>query len=397
MTSSISEFATILRNGKSIRQSTDASGIPITRIETISNGTIDSSRVGYANLTLPECEGWLLQEGDILISHINSTKHLGKCAIYQREPRLLVHGMNLLALRVDRKKALPQFVYRMLSNSAFRLQIPRITKNSVNQSSFNISNFKKLRIPLPPLDEQRRIAKILDATDALRTKRREAIAELDELVQSVFLDMFGDPVQNPKGWQVVSGRSAFSELAYGTSSKAHERQEPGSIPILRIPNILGGKVDWTHLKYAVLSERESEKLILKTDDLLLVRSNGNPDYIARCARFKSGKSAAFASYLIRCRIDPRIELSSEFMTALIEFSTFRHRIRREARTTAGNYNLSIKGIQNFKFIKPPLDLQSRFAKIVETIEKQKAQHQKHLDELDHLFQSLQHRAFQGEL
>ena len=78
----------------------------------------------------------------------------------------------------------------------------------------------ELEIPLPPLDEQRRIAEILDAADALRAKRREALAQLDALLQSTFLDMFGDPVTNPKGWEVVTGAEAFEELAYGTSTKA---------------------------------------------------------------------------------------------------------------------------------------------------------------------------------
>ncbi len=80
--------------------------------------------------------------------------------------------------------------------------MPQITKDSVNQSSFNISSFKTLQIPLPPLAEQKRIAAILDKADELRTKRRESLAQLDQLIQSTFLEMFGDPVTNPKGWEI---------------------------------------------------------------------------------------------------------------------------------------------------------------------------------------------------
>ncbi len=97
----ISEIAVLLRNGKSVRQSAGLSGLPITRIETIADGTINPAKVGFADLEASDCTDWLLQDGDILISHINSTKHLGKCAIYQGDPPALVHGMNLLALRVD--------------------------------------------------------------------------------------------------------------------------------------------------------------------------------------------------------------------------------------------------------------------------------------------------------
>ncbi|MGC2547091.1 MAG: hypothetical protein WA426_14680, partial [Silvibacterium sp.] len=85
-----------IRNGLSIKQDRSGEGLPITRIETISVGAIDSSRVGYAGLDIDECRDWLLQPGDILFSHINSVEHIGKCAVYKGVPNHLVHGMNLL-------------------------------------------------------------------------------------------------------------------------------------------------------------------------------------------------------------------------------------------------------------------------------------------------------------
>ncbi|MEZ9440202.1 restriction endonuclease subunit S, partial [Vibrio atlanticus] len=96
-------------------------------------------------------EKYLLKKGDILISHINSTKHLGKCAIYEGDEVNLIHGMNLLSLRVDESKAYPKYVFYMLSSSVFLRQLPKITKNSVNQSSFNVKSFQELKIPLPSL------------------------------------------------------------------------------------------------------------------------------------------------------------------------------------------------------------------------------------------------------
>ena len=103
----------------------------------------------------------------------------------------------------------------MLSSLGFRRQLPRITKDSVNQSSFNISSFIKLQIPLPALAEQKRIAGILDAADALRAKRRESLAQLDNLLQSTFLDMFGDPATNPMGWELKS----FGDLVENEDGK----------------------------------------------------------------------------------------------------------------------------------------------------------------------------------
>ena len=148
-TVAIGEIASLLRNGMSIKQTPDAGGIPITRIETIASGIVNLSRCGYAGLDREDCAGWLLQEGDILISHINSMAHLGKCAIYEQGGREVAHGMNLLNLRVDQGVAHPRYVFRALRSDQFISQISTIAKKSVNQASFNISTFKELEIPLP--------------------------------------------------------------------------------------------------------------------------------------------------------------------------------------------------------------------------------------------------------
>ena len=273
----ISEIAVLLRNGKSVRQSADMNGLPITRIETIADGTINPVKVGFADLEESECADWLLQDGDILISHINSTKHLGKCAIYEGNPPALIHGMNLLALRVDPNVAASRYVYWMLSSTAFRSKLPRITKDSVNQSSFNISSFKKLQVPLPPLAEQKRIAAILDAADALRAKRREALAQLDTLLQSTFLNMFGDPVTNPMGWEVRSlGDLAVKKPNNGVFRRNHEYSESldSGLPVVWVVELFrGNRIDVSESRRLEATQTEIEKYGLLPGDLLFCRSS----------------------------------------------------------------------------------------------------------------------------
>jgi type I restriction enzyme, S subunit len=174
-----------LRNGTSIKQDNNAAGTPITRIETIADWNINPERFGYADVHHNDYPQHLMQKGDILISHINSTKHLGKCALYRGHPEKLIHGMNLLSLRVDKVIACPSYVYHMLCSSDFRRQLPRITKDSVNQSSFNITNFKQLKIPLPPIEEQKRIAAILDKADEIRKKCEKAKEAYTNLLSSL--------------------------------------------------------------------------------------------------------------------------------------------------------------------------------------------------------------------
>jgi type I restriction enzyme S subunit len=196
-TVAIGEIACLLRNGMSIKQSPGAGGIPITRIETIASERINLSRCGYAGLERKDCSGWLLEYGDILISHINSLAHLGKCAIFEDRAHEVAHGMNLLNLRVDQSVALPRFILHALRSKRFVAQISTIAKKSVNQASFNISTFKELEIPLPPLEEQRRIAAILDQAQYIRDKAARRTDLLLALGRSLFIRSFGLPSENP--------------------------------------------------------------------------------------------------------------------------------------------------------------------------------------------------------
>lgn len=196
-TVAIGEIACLLRNGMSIKQLPGAEGIPITRIETIASGSINLSRCGYANLEREDCSGWMLEHGDILISHINSMAHLGKCAIFEEQECEVAHGMNLLNLRVDQSVALPRFILHALRSKRFVAQISTIAKKSVNQASFNISTFKELEIPLPPLEEQRRIAAILDKAQGIKNKAAQRSRLLSALGRSLFVRHFGLPSENP--------------------------------------------------------------------------------------------------------------------------------------------------------------------------------------------------------
>ena len=228
--SNLGEVTKFIRNGKSIKQGSGG-GLPITRIETIASQKIDLEKFGYAGISdESQYSDWLLKAGDILLSHINSVAHLGKCALYKGNPKKLIHGMNLLNLRPQ--KSVIDFSYMLfyLRSSYFKNQLPSITNQSVNQSSFSATNLKKLKIPLPPLDIQKKIATVLDKADQLRQKRKKAIEKLDQLVQSVFLDMFGDPVINPKGWATKKLKNLSKLLSGGTPSRKNPEYFFGNIP-----------------------------------------------------------------------------------------------------------------------------------------------------------------------
>jgi len=165
----------LLRNGLTKRQNKLGNGYPVTRIETIANGCINPDNVGYVeNVTPIEIEKYRLIPGDILFSHINSLEHIGKTAIYEGKPKLLLHGMNLLLIRANPTKIYPYYLLMILRFYRAKSLFRNIAKKAVNQASINQTELKKLEIPLPPLSEQKKIAEILRTIDeAIETKRQK--------------------------------------------------------------------------------------------------------------------------------------------------------------------------------------------------------------------------------
>src|SRR5271165_6753458 len=123
----------------------------ITRIETISAGTVDPLRVGFADLSEEDCSDWLLRPNDILFSHINSVEHIGKCAIYEGYPEKLVHGMNLLCLRCNPDEVVPQYARSLIKSPGFRDRLSNFINKAVNQASVSIGNLKAIKVEVPPL------------------------------------------------------------------------------------------------------------------------------------------------------------------------------------------------------------------------------------------------------
>jgi type I restriction enzyme S subunit len=221
-----------IRNGMNIKQDKSGDGLPITRIETISNSSIDPKRVGFAGLEEADSKDWFLKHGDILFSHINSVEHIGKCAVYEGLPEKLVHGMNLLCLRPDSKQLTPEFAKYLIRGQDFRAKLGAYINKAVNQASVSIGNLKGIQVTVPELEEQRRIAAILDKADALSTKRREALAQLDRLARSIFVEMFGDPATNPKGWSVRTLKDLGKVSTGGTPPSALDDMFGGEIPFI---------------------------------------------------------------------------------------------------------------------------------------------------------------------
>ena len=258
----------------------------------------------------------------------------------------------------------------------------------------------KVEIPLPPLAEQKRIARILDAADALRAKRREALAQLDTLIQSTFLDMFGDPVTNPIEWEVRSlGDLAVKKPNNGVFRRNHEYSESldSGLPVVWVVELFrGNRIDVSESRRLEATQTEIEKYGLLPGDLLFCRSSLKLDGIAYNNVFLGEpEEALFECHLIR--VSPKTDVVNPIFLNLQLRSVPMRALLKSKSKTATMTTIDQQALSSVEVVVPPGSLQSRFAAIGESVEHQKASQRAHLDELDTLFASLQSRAFRGDL
>ena len=390
------EFGTLfhfIRNGMNVKQDKSGDGLPITRIETISASTIDELRVGFAGLRESECHEWLLEPGDILFSHINSVEHIGKCAVYRGAPEKLVHGMNLLCLRCNTAKLWPEFAKYLIRGSEFRTRLSNFINKAVNQASVSIGNLKTIPVSVPSLEGQRRIAEVLDRAEALRAKRRAALAELDSLTQALFLDMFGDPASNPKAFPKKPLASLVRDddtINYGVVQPGDDLDE--GVPLIRVGDLIEGKVRHSALKRIAPAIEAAYKRSRLHGDEILVSCVGSIGVVALANESVKGFNIA--------RAVARIRLSEAtnriFMAAYLSTNFVQRYFTNELRTVS-QPTLNIKQLSETTVVLPPIELQREFARRVTAVEALKTAHRASLSELDTLFATLQHCAFRGEL
>ncbi len=258
-----------------------------------------------------------------------------------------------------------------------------------NRAGLNMGLIGKVQIPLPPLEEQKRIAGILDAADILRAKRREALAKLDDLLQSTFLDLFGDPVTNPKGWEVES-LGNICDVRDGTHDSPKYVDE--GYPLLTSKNFKNGEIDYEGAN--LITEEDFQKINKRSKvdlgDLVMpmIGTIGNPVLVQHEPDFAI-KNVALIKF-------SETSPNNKFVRALLCSHYFDH-ITSKANRGGTQKFVALKDLRGMPIPLPPLDLQQRFAEIVSSVEEQKAKMRKHLLQLDDLFASLQQRAFRGDL
>ena len=358
----ISEF---IRNGVTIKQDISSKeGIPITRIETISKGTIDFNKLGYANIfKIEKYKEWLLKKGDILISHINSEKHLGKSAIYLDNNYDIIHGMNLLCIRAIDKKVFPEYLQLFFKTNQYKKQIKKITKKSVNQASFSVNDFKEILITVPDLNIQEKIIKKIKVLEKILENNKLKLNYLSELTKSLFTRMFGDIKSNDKNWKIYKFSEKLKISSGGTPSKANKIYwENGTISWIG-SNMCNDEIITKNDGKFITEEglKNSSAKIYKMNTVIVALVGATIGKTG-LLKFETSTNQNIAALEIK-----NMDYSPEFLFFLLQ--NLYYKFTELGGDTFKMANLSF--IKNLPLISPPIELQNKFAERIEKIEKLK--------------------------
>lgn len=214
-----------------------------------------------------------------------------------------------------------------------------------------------IQLPVPSLNEQRRIVdrinESLSRVNEIERLRSEAVIEANAILPSMLNSAF---VQLREEYDTAAIGEVAAETRYGTSSKCSST--PIGTPILRIPNVAGGFVNFGDLKYCSLPSRDLDRLVLQQGDLLFVRTNGSRDLVGRCAIFEDGRDEtfAFASYLIRVRL-AEDRMRPHFLSFYLNSTQGRTELDKRRRTSAGQFNINSENLRSIEVPVPPLNVQ----------------------------------------
>ena len=252
---------------------------------------------------------------------------------------------------------------------------------------------------LPSLNEQKRIAAILDKADRLRRQRRFTQTLSDSFLQSVFIKMFGDPLSNSMNWNFTDLGLQLKNIDSGNSPVCEEfRRKHIEWAVLRLSAVTSGRFLPNENKILPSNVKPNPNYEVKTGDVLFTRKN-TEDLVAACALvYEAPPKLLLPDTIFRFKLKDDSKMKNEFLWSLFNERKFRKAVQSMATGSAGSMpNISKDKLNSLQIPLPPLPLQEKFAEIVQKFERVRRQQREATRQAEHLFQTLLHRAFRGEL
>ena len=324
-----------------------------------------------------DCESVLIAgNGDLNIKYYN-----GKFNAYQRTYIIESKDKAILSVR---------FLYYFLCE-----YIDTLRNNSIGGviKYIKLSDLTDINFPLIPIKEQQRVVNILDKAEEIRTKKKLANEKLDEFLKSTFIDMFGDPVTNPKDFPTQK----LNDIATLKNGINFLKGDSGfKVKCLGVSNFKDNNfiVDSTNFNVVEVSNKPSEDYYLKKNDIVFVRSNGSKELVGRTVLIKTEEKIVFSGFCIRCRLTSN--MNPIYLLMLLKTESMKNAFSHDGHG-CNIKSLNQQMLGNLDIIISPLELQNQFAQIVQKVEAQKEKNQKVIEQMDNLFNSLMQQAFKGEL
>lgn len=292
-----------------------------------------------------------------------------------------------------------QFLERYLrSPHAIAYYRVKLKSTTARRRTLNRNDFLSLRVPKPSMSQQTRAVAALDQVDTLRKKRRESIDLIDDLAHSIFIDMFGDPVKNERGWTNVTVSEFVREFQSGKSLAQAPADSKSDIRILKISAVTSGTFSEAESKPAPTGYNPPASHFVRNGDLLFSRANTSELIGATAIVHTDPKNLLLPDKLWRFRWKDESSIDPQFIHYLFRHPSFRDQIARAATGSSGSMkNISQSKVMGLRTALPPAELQSLFGSRVSACRQQRSDVLRHLRYLDTLFASIQSRAFRGEL
>jgi len=374
-----------LQNGRAFKpEEWSASGTPIVRIQNLNDET---KPFNYCDFEVEK--RFHVDSGDLLFSWSGTPGTSFGAFFWNRGKGFL--NQHIFRVDIDERHIDKNYL-RYAINSKLDLIIDQ-AHGGVGLKHITKGKLEAVEIPLPPLPEQKRIAAILDKADAIRRKRQQAIQLAGDFLRAVFLDMFGDPVNNPKGFPIGTIRDLVATADYGSSAKASETY--GEYPILRMGNITyQGRIDLEDLKYINLEEKEKSKYLVEKGDLLFNRTNSK-ELVGKTAVYDMDDPVAIAGYLIRVR--PNEMGDSHYISGYLNSAHGKATLRSICKSIVGMANINAQEMQNIPIMLPSIELQRKYQELVVVTMGKLQAFDAALKLAEQAFSSLSYKVFSGQL
>lgn len=359
-------------------------------------GIINYDDVVVRNINESKVEKKRLHYGDIILEKSGGTEKtpVGRVVFCDESIENCIYLCNNFtqAMRVNQAIAIPQYVFYFMWNLHYSGRTDLLQNKTTGIRNLQVKSYLNENCPLPSIDEQRKIAAVLDKVSSLIAKRRQQLGKLDEMVKARFVEMFGDMVFNPYGWptrRLVEVADIVSGITKGRKTKEQNLIE---VPYMAVSNVKDGYIDWTTVKTILAAQSEIELYRLLPDDILMTEG-GDPDKLGRGAIIQNPpENCIHQNHIFRVRLNETLLLPCYF-AEFLKHQKAKQYFLRCAKQTTGIASINMSQLKGLPTLVPSLELQNHFAAFVEQTEKTKSTISRSLEKLETLKKALMQEYF----